>query len=409
MTHGHRRTEKSTGPSQRQLRVGELVRHALAEMLSRGEIHDDVLAAHVVTVPEVRMSPDLQARHHLRDAARRQGRGAVLAALERNKRYIRGEVAHAVNLKFAPDIRFLADETFEEADRIERLLASDKVLATGKMSVQSTKSTTPHGTAQEGQGGPRLAGAGQAARHDLDAGGRRRATAFRRAQGRPCRHARPAGDRRAAHRAGRGDQDRALRRRRHQALPLHRALGGRAPTPTTPRARSSPPASCAPRARRSRRCCRSFTGEILQTPPAYSAIKVDGAAPTTWRARARRSSCRPRPVHIESLTLLGCPAADTAVFEARCGKGTYVRALARDMGQMLGCLGHLIALRRTRVAPFDEAQAVTLAALEAAAEQGGEDAAHAPAASDRGRAARPRPSSTSARTMQRACCAARPC
>jgi tRNA pseudouridine55 synthase len=81
-------------------------------------------------------------------------------------------------------------------------------------------------------------------------------------------------------------------------------------------------------------------------------------------------------VQIESLVLLDMPDADTAVFEARCDKGTYVRALARDMGTELGCLGHLIALRRTRVAPFDEQQAVRLADLEAAAEKG-EDAVHA--------------------------------
>ena len=120
-------SEKSTGPSQRQLRVGELVRHALAEMLTRGEIHDDVLAAHVVTVPEVRMSPDLRlatiyvmplgARTWRRCWRRSSATSATSAARWRE----------AVNLKFAPDIRFLADETFEEADRIERLLASDKV------------------------------------------------------------------------------------------------------------------------------------------------------------------------------------------------------------------------------------------------------------------------------------------
>ena len=122
-----RRSEKSTGPSQRQLRVGELVRHALSDMLMRGEIHDDVLAAHVVTVPEVRMSPDLRlATIYIMPLGGKET-DAVLEALERNRRYIRGEVAEAVNLKFAPDIRFLADESFEEADRIERLLASDKV------------------------------------------------------------------------------------------------------------------------------------------------------------------------------------------------------------------------------------------------------------------------------------------
>jgi ribosome-binding factor A len=122
-----RRVEKSTGPSQRQLRVGELIRHALAEMLTRGEIHDDVLASHVVTIPEVRMSPDLRLATIYVMPLGGKDVAPVLEALDRNKRYIRGEVAEAVNLKFAPDIRFLADETFEEADRIDQLLASDKV------------------------------------------------------------------------------------------------------------------------------------------------------------------------------------------------------------------------------------------------------------------------------------------
>jgi len=124
---GNRRSEKNIGPSQRQLRVGELIRHALAEMLARGEIYDDVLASHVVTVPEVRMSPDLRLASIYVMPLGGKDLKPVLAALERHKKYIRGEIAHEVNLKFAPDIRFLADETFDEADRIERLLASDKV------------------------------------------------------------------------------------------------------------------------------------------------------------------------------------------------------------------------------------------------------------------------------------------
>jgi ribosome-binding factor A len=123
----NRRSEKSTGPSQRQLRVAELIRHALSEMLARGEIHDDVLAAHVVTVPEVRMSPDLRLATIYIMPLGGKDTEAVLEALERNRRYIRGEIAEAVNLKFAPDIRFLADETFEEVNRIEQLLASEKV------------------------------------------------------------------------------------------------------------------------------------------------------------------------------------------------------------------------------------------------------------------------------------------
>jgi len=119
-----------------------------------------------------------------------------------------------------------------------------------------------------------------------------------------------------------------------------------------------------------------FTGSILQTPPAFSAIKVDGNRAYDLARAGEVVELEARLVQIDSLDLRDMPDADTAVFEARCGKGTYVRALARDMGSELECLGHLIALRRTRVAPFDEAQAVRLSDLEAAAEEG-EDALHA--------------------------------
>ena len=122
-----RQSGKTTGPSQRQLRVGELVRHALAELLARGEIHDDVLLSHAVTIPEVRMSPDLRLATIFVLPLGGKDIEAVLAALEANKRYLRGEVARAVNLKFAPEVRFRADQTFDEALRIDRLLASNKV------------------------------------------------------------------------------------------------------------------------------------------------------------------------------------------------------------------------------------------------------------------------------------------
>jgi ribosome-binding factor A len=118
---------RKTGPSQRQLRVGELIRHALAQMLARGEIHDEVLAAHVVTVSEVRMSSDLRLATVYIMPLGGNDLAPVLEALDRHRKFVRGEIAHAVNLKFAPEIRFLADETFDEAERINRLLASDKV------------------------------------------------------------------------------------------------------------------------------------------------------------------------------------------------------------------------------------------------------------------------------------------
>jgi len=96
-------------------------------MLSRGEIHDDIIASHVITVPEVRLSPDLKLASAYVVTLGGDDTAVVIEALNRNKKYIRAQVAQAVNLKFAPDIRFLRDETFEEASRIDQLLASSKV------------------------------------------------------------------------------------------------------------------------------------------------------------------------------------------------------------------------------------------------------------------------------------------
>src|SRR5262250_2711430 len=115
------------GPTQRALRAGELVRHAVAEILARREVHDSVIETHLITVPEVRMSPDLRVATVYILPLGGQDAAVVLAALDRNKRYLRGEVAHRINLKFAPDIRFRIDERFDEAERIERLLRSPQV------------------------------------------------------------------------------------------------------------------------------------------------------------------------------------------------------------------------------------------------------------------------------------------
>ncbi len=117
----------ASAPSQRMLRVGELIRHKLSEMLIRGEIHDDVIASHVITISEVRLSPDMKlATVYVMPLGGKDIR-PVIEALHNHKRYIRGELAHAVNLKYAPDIRFREDESFEEATRIDRLLDSERV------------------------------------------------------------------------------------------------------------------------------------------------------------------------------------------------------------------------------------------------------------------------------------------
>ena len=119
--------EQSAGGSQRQLRVGELIRHELAEMLSRGDVHDPVIEAHMITVPEVRMSADLRLATVYVMPLGGRDEDEVLGALERNKRYMRGEIARRVNLKFAPEIRFRIDDRFDEAERIEKLLRTPEV------------------------------------------------------------------------------------------------------------------------------------------------------------------------------------------------------------------------------------------------------------------------------------------
>jgi ribosome-binding factor A len=123
----HQRNDQASGGSQRQLRVGELIRHELADMLTRGDIHDPVIQAHLITVPEVRMSPDLRlATIYVMPLGGRDVE-KVIEALDRNKRYVRGEIGRRVNLKFAPEIRFRADERFDEAERIEKLLRTPAV------------------------------------------------------------------------------------------------------------------------------------------------------------------------------------------------------------------------------------------------------------------------------------------
>jgi ribosome-binding factor A len=109
------------------LRVAELIRHSMAEMLTRGEISDPALDANVVTVPKVKMSPDLKlATVYVMPLGGKDAQ-LVVEALDRHKKFLRGEVAKKINLKFAPEIRFRLDTDFDNAERIDALLNSDKV------------------------------------------------------------------------------------------------------------------------------------------------------------------------------------------------------------------------------------------------------------------------------------------
>ncbi len=111
-------------------------------------------------------------------------------------------------------------------------------------------------------------------------------------------------------------------------------------------------------------CLGNYLGEIMQTPPAYSAIKIDGARAYDLARGGEKVEPKPRQALIFSFELVGQPDRDHADFRATCGKGTYIRALARDMGRDLGCFGHIARLRRTRVGPMLAANMISLEKLE---------------------------------------------
>ena len=122
-----RRTETAEGRSVRLLRVGEQVRHVLSEILMRGDVHDDVLASHVVSVTEVRMSPDLRHATVFVKPLLGADEAQVLKALRTHTAFLQRSVASRVNTKYAAKLKFLADESFDEGSHIDRLLRDPKV------------------------------------------------------------------------------------------------------------------------------------------------------------------------------------------------------------------------------------------------------------------------------------------
>lgn len=120
-------SSRASGPSQRQLRVGELIRRTLSEVLMRGEVHNDTLGAMSITVGEVRVSPDLRIATAFVLPLGGEGAEEALAALNRSKGELRHHVAKAMTLKFAPELRFVLDETFDRMDATRRLLADERV------------------------------------------------------------------------------------------------------------------------------------------------------------------------------------------------------------------------------------------------------------------------------------------
>ncbi|MFZ2998398.1 30S ribosome-binding factor RbfA [Sphingobium sp.] len=120
-------SSRTEGQTVRLLRVGEQVRHILSEILARGDVHDDVLASHVVSVTEVRMSPDLRHATAFIKPLLGKDEEAVLKALRTNTAYLQREVAGRVSMKYAAKLKFLADDSFDEGSHIDKLLRAPKV------------------------------------------------------------------------------------------------------------------------------------------------------------------------------------------------------------------------------------------------------------------------------------------
>ena len=232
----------------------------------------------------------------------------------------------------------------------------------------------------------RLDRARQAGRHDLDP--RRvgdQAFVYRKAR-RPCRYARSAGLRLSAGRARRGDQDRAVRGRQPQGLRFHHLLGRGARHRRCRRPRDGT-SEVRPDAAAIRALLPRFTGTIEQVPPRFSAIKIAGERAYDLAREGETVEIAPRAVTVHRLDLAETPGPGHAVLTAECGKGTYVRALARDLGRMLGTFGHVCALRRSRVGPFGEREMISLERLKSlchrAAVWRGPPRRHTPADRDR--------------------------
>jgi ribosome-binding factor A len=145
MAHRHRSASHAKGPSQRQLRVGEMLRHALAEIVREEDIRDPELEGVSVTVTEVKPSPDMRHATVFVEPLGGKNADAIVEALNRHRGFLRGQLGHRITLKFTPDLRFLEDTSFAEAERIEGILRSERVSRDLKASEGSREDEAPKG------------------------------------------------------------------------------------------------------------------------------------------------------------------------------------------------------------------------------------------------------------------------
>ena len=335
-------------------------------------VADPALSGVSVTVSEVRMSPDLRHATCFVNPLGGVNADEVVAGLNRATRFFRGRLGPHVELRFTPDLVFRHDESFETAAKMDALF--------DRLNVQrDTGVATPIDAEDESEGRRRLMG--------------------RRKSGDPVSgwvcldkplglgSTGAVGKVRALLKAQKAGHAGTLDPLASGILPI--ALGeatktmpfatdasksyrftvewGRATTTLDLEGETSATSDVRPTPEAAAEALKAFVGEISQVPPAFSAIKVDGERSYDLAREGRAVELAPRTVTIHAARVSAAPDADHLEVEIDCGKGVYVRSLARDLAAALGTVGHVCALRRTRVGPFTEANAIS---LESFAESG---------------------------------------
>ena len=345
------KSDKHREPSQRQLRVGEELRHALARLFERQALRDPALSGVAITVMEVRVSPDLKhATAFILPLGGAHG-AELLAGLARSVGYSRRELAKAVPLRLAPELVFALDRSFNHASRIDELLRRPEV----ERDLQSPDPDPPAGGEEENKTVKRR---GRPVHGwvvlDKPAG---MSSAQAVAVVRRIFDAAKAGHAGTLDPLATGVLPVALGEAT-KAVPYVMADDKRyrftvrwgVATDTEDAAGAVTATSDARPSRAAiDAALPAFIGEISQVPPAFSALKVAGERAYDLARQGRTVALAARTVTIRRLVLFEAPDREQASFEAEVGKGTYIRALARDLAAALGTLGHVTALRRLGV------------------------------------------------------------
>jgi len=348
--------------SQRQQRVGELIRHSVADVFMRGELRDPDLAGVSITVTEVTVSPDLKNATAWVMPLGGDGKQVVEDALNRCASYIRGQLSRSAALKFTPRLSFQIDPSFDNAAHVDSLLSQPSVQRDLEQDPTPSGTTSP--LARRRKGNPI---------HGWLVLDKPLGLSSNQALGKARRLFNAA-------KAGHGG---TLDPLASGVLPV--AFGeatklvsyamdgsktyafditwGAQTSTDDAEGETVAESDLRPTADAIEQVLPQFTGTIEQTPPAYSAIKVDGERAYKLARAGEEVDLPSRDVEIYGLRLTGS-SDDTASLEVDCGKGTYVRSLARDIALALGTVGHVSALRRTRVGPFTEKDAFSLDKLE---------------------------------------------